>query len=565
MKRNRTKKSLLLSVMSLLLCVSMFASSTYAWFTDEVSSGVNQIIAGNLDVELYHSSKSVTTPTKVDGNTKLFDDAIDETHLWEPGAMTYEVLKVENVGTLALKYKVNFNKLGQNYVMENDANTGRSLLDSIKVAVYDGEYSNLTRSTIEADSTLIWTPLKDFNSIQESEIHLDPKGGATDSKTLTVFLYWPSDTVNVLKSGSTTEYIYGTPIVDNDYNLKNGKYASDSTATEVGKLYVNLGLTLLATQYTQEADSFNNQYDANATYPADSSQGVSTATDSATVATGGTASFVVATAPESNPTAGTVNTNVEITGLTEGDNLDLSVSTQDLAAASTNTDFTVEEDHTAVAGIDLTLTKNGTEVTFDSGVATIVTYIVPGLDPAKVTVKYNGTGTAPTLVSYDSTTGRLEFTTTHFSEYFVDYGGYFIYLPATGKAYPLSSNDLHEDVAIATYSALKAEIEDVLDVVSLMEYIGECVDWNGNPLNWKKEYTLYYVLRLDKWDSPYHLKQDYLNSGKTASDLDTLIDAYNDKYDEIFDGGIPYPHGPIGTAEGMSFGWPTDSEDNGEW
>jgi len=34
-----TKKALLLSVMSLVLCVSMLVGTTFAWFTDSVSTG----------------------------------------------------------------------------------------------------------------------------------------------------------------------------------------------------------------------------------------------------------------------------------------------------------------------------------------------------------------------------------------------------------------------------------------------------------------------------------------------------------------------------------------------
>ena len=43
----KTAKSLLFSATSLLLCVAMLLGSTYAWFTDSVNSGINQIIAGN--------------------------------------------------------------------------------------------------------------------------------------------------------------------------------------------------------------------------------------------------------------------------------------------------------------------------------------------------------------------------------------------------------------------------------------------------------------------------------------------------------------------------------------
>ena len=46
-----TKRMLLLSTISLVLCFAMLIGTTWAWFTDEVVSGKNQIIAGNLDVE----------------------------------------------------------------------------------------------------------------------------------------------------------------------------------------------------------------------------------------------------------------------------------------------------------------------------------------------------------------------------------------------------------------------------------------------------------------------------------------------------------------------------------
>ena len=51
-----TKRALFSSVMALILCFSMLVGTTFAWFTDEVKSGVNQIVAGNLDVELEYKT-----------------------------------------------------------------------------------------------------------------------------------------------------------------------------------------------------------------------------------------------------------------------------------------------------------------------------------------------------------------------------------------------------------------------------------------------------------------------------------------------------------------------------
>ena len=52
-------KKFLKSALSLLLCVSMLIGSTFAWFTDSVTSAGNKIQAGTLDVQLL-----MKTPAK---------------------------------------------------------------------------------------------------------------------------------------------------------------------------------------------------------------------------------------------------------------------------------------------------------------------------------------------------------------------------------------------------------------------------------------------------------------------------------------------------------------------
>ena len=54
MNKKVTKRALFLSFVSMFLCFTMLIGTTYAWFTDSVSSGMNTIVAGNLDVELYN-------------------------------------------------------------------------------------------------------------------------------------------------------------------------------------------------------------------------------------------------------------------------------------------------------------------------------------------------------------------------------------------------------------------------------------------------------------------------------------------------------------------------------
>ena len=126
--KKSTKKALLTSALSLLLCLSMLVGTTFAWFTDSVESGTNVIAAGNLDIELYHSDKAAKNE-KVNSGTKLFDDVYP--NLWEPGAVAYEILTVKNEGTLALKYN-----LAINFTNEVKVN-GHGLSEALKVAIVD--------------------------------------------------------------------------------------------------------------------------------------------------------------------------------------------------------------------------------------------------------------------------------------------------------------------------------------------------------------------------------------------------------------------------------------------
>ena len=100
-KKHSTKKALMASALSLLLCFSMLVGTTFAWFTDSVTSANNIIKSGNLDVELEYSTDMVNW-TAVDANTNIFDDEA----LWEPSYTEVVYLRVSNLGNLAFKYKL---------------------------------------------------------------------------------------------------------------------------------------------------------------------------------------------------------------------------------------------------------------------------------------------------------------------------------------------------------------------------------------------------------------------------------------------------------------------------
>jgi len=218
-RKNLTRNALVTSIISLLLCVSMLVGTTFAWFTDEVVTGMNTIAAGNLDVELLAGG------TKVEAATKLFDDVA----LWEPGVVVYENLQVANVGTLALKYQMTMN-----FGNENDLN-GHKLSEVLKVAVIDKIAAGATRQQVleAAKASEKLGTLSNFYLTGALE------AGASSTEQTVVIFWEPNDNAT-----------------DNLYNANNGQKTSDGQA-----LHIDFGVTLKATQQMSEEDSFGNDYD----------------------------------------------------------------------------------------------------------------------------------------------------------------------------------------------------------------------------------------------------------------------------------------------------------------
>ena len=109
----KTKKALRGSLLALFLCIVLLIGTTFAWFTDTASTGVNKIQSGNLDVQLLYSTDG-TNWHDAEGQTLKFlqkqaNGSLVENAdiLWEPGC-TYKLpkIKVVNNGNLALKYKL---------------------------------------------------------------------------------------------------------------------------------------------------------------------------------------------------------------------------------------------------------------------------------------------------------------------------------------------------------------------------------------------------------------------------------------------------------------------------
>ena len=106
MAKKNSKKTIVVSLVSILVCFAMLLGTTYAWFTDSITSGNNIIQAGTLDIELEYYKNGDWHD--VEGKSDVLTN-----ELWEPGATEVAYLRIANAGTLALKYHLGINITGE--------------------------------------------------------------------------------------------------------------------------------------------------------------------------------------------------------------------------------------------------------------------------------------------------------------------------------------------------------------------------------------------------------------------------------------------------------------------
>ena len=205
--KRATKRALLTSVMALVMCVVMLVGTTFAWFTDTASTGVNKIVSGNLKVDIIGENSDSHVEKLNFKKAATTDAEAGAEILWEPGCRYLtEGFRIANKGNLALKWKAQVNK------GTTAANTGNfDLLDVI-------DFYLVTKN---ADGTETETALDEFT------------GNLKKTETSDVY------------------YIKGVmqTTAGNDYQ---------------GLTIDGISITVIATQDTVENDSFDNQYDKDA-------------------------------------------------------------------------------------------------------------------------------------------------------------------------------------------------------------------------------------------------------------------------------------------------------------
>ena len=233
--KKSTKRALITSILSLALCMSMLIGTTFAWFTDSVTSGRNKIVAGNLDVVLEYKTPESTDWAEVTSDTILFD----ENALWEPGHTEVVALRIRNAGTLALDYKL------ATQIFEETAGTNVA-----GEKFFLSDYLEVYHSTINGDGQVGDILMNMMLNNRNNAVGGVKIGFNADVKT--------SD--NQLVSGEADVVALAITMpetVGNEANYKTGTTPPS----------ISFGVALLATQSTYEEDSFGHDYDEETLWP----------------------------------------------------------------------------------------------------------------------------------------------------------------------------------------------------------------------------------------------------------------------------------------------------------
>lgn len=225
MAKKSVKKAIIASALAMTVCTGMLIGTTYAWFTDTALSTGNVIKSGTLQVGFNYTDAvedPETTQSWQDAeNTTIFKDSV----LWEPGYTQAYHLQVVNEGSLALKYNLVIEPVGY-----PDPESDIAEVIDVYYSVPAQQINNRgeVSEKLQKIGTLSQVMKNTSRVAQATSGHLS-SGGAEAKVTL------------ALKMQETAGNEYQDKQVNAGFNVK-----------------------LFATQWTEEYDTFDNQYDASA-------------------------------------------------------------------------------------------------------------------------------------------------------------------------------------------------------------------------------------------------------------------------------------------------------------
>lgn len=226
-----TKRALLTSVLALVLSLAMLAGTTFAWFTDTASTGVNRIVSGNLDVGLQYwgvGEDGQKTWLTAENSEELFD----KNALWEPGYTQIVYLKVKNNGNLALTYAMQITPVHETVGVNVDGEEFK-LSDYIKFG-WTTFTADENGAPVALDREAAQTGVGDGAQLGKTLHRRAAEPMKASAEELVALVAWMPENV-----GNEANYSTVQPTIE-------------------------LSLKVLATQAAVESDSFNNTYDKDA-------------------------------------------------------------------------------------------------------------------------------------------------------------------------------------------------------------------------------------------------------------------------------------------------------------
>lgn len=226
-----TKRALLTSVLALVLSLAMLAGTTFAWFTDTASTGVNRIVSGNLNVGLEYwgvGEDGQKTWLTAENSEELFD----KNALWEPGYTQIVYLKVKNNGNLALTYAMQITPVHETVGVNVDGEEFK-LSDYIKFG-WTTFTVNGDGAPVALDREAAQTGVGDGAQLGKTLHRQAAEPMAAGAEELVALVAWMPENV-----GNEANYSTVQPTIE-------------------------LSLKVLATQAAVESDSFDNSYDEDA-------------------------------------------------------------------------------------------------------------------------------------------------------------------------------------------------------------------------------------------------------------------------------------------------------------
>ena len=361
MKEKRvTKRAIFASLLSVAVCTSMLIGTSYAWFTDSVTSANNKIKSGTLEVDL--EVKGGNTGYKEYTSVKKSQAPIFNYDKWEPGYTSWTNVRVTNLGNLALKYTLRF--------ISDDGLLANADLAKV-IDVYYVAKEEVTATTRPVDLT-VGGKLKKIGTLADV---LSAKAGTV----LDDFLLPDDPTTTTVNEGQdvATIVLQMQETAGNEYQNKE---------------LPSFDLQLIAMQYAYEKDTFDEHYD-------DKANGI----------------------PD-HPEWGKLDTSASAKKAASGDTtIEATGATVTIPETDTGTEYTfsVRPSDTGAVTINLGQSQVVYDITLtgaDTSTEKVVTLNV-GKGMTGLKVYHYGTEMDAAKYSYDATTGILTIRSAEFSPF----------------------------------------------------------------------------------------------------------------------------------------------------